>query len=198
MSENAVLKDVDIRIAMLDYLGRSIRSKDARIISEFGICDGFSRADIAVVGKELCGYEIKSDADNLARLPFQVDFYGKTFDKAAIVVGKQYIEDISKNVPGWWGIYFAERREDGKVTIKEVRAGARNTHVDTMALLELLWRDEVYALLKQNHVTGISGKNRRILRQMAMENLDANVIKSYVLNTIRNRTHWRNVTQDEE
>lgn len=191
MSENAVLKDVDIRLAMLDYLRRNNKAKDARIISEFGICDGFSRADIAVAGKELCGYEIKSDADDLARLPFQVDFYGKTFDKAAIVVGPQYINDISKNVPGWWGIYYAERKDDGRVDIKEVRSGAKNRHVDTMALLELLWRDELYALLKQNGVTGISGKNRRILRQMAVENLDANVIKRYVLQVIKTRKNWR-------
>lgn len=198
MSENAILKDVDIRLAMLDYLRRSIRSKDARIISEFGICDGFSRADIAVAGKELCGYEIKSDADDLARLPFQVDFYGKTFDKAAIVVGSQYINDISKNVPGWWGIYYAERKDDGRVAIKEVRAGAKNRHVDTMALLELLWRDELYALLKQNGVTGISGKNRRILRGMAHEHIDANVIKDYVRQTIKTRKNWRTARQDDD
>ena len=196
MSENAILKDVDIRIAMLDYLHRSNPGKGVRIISEFGICDGFSRADIAVAGKELCGYEIKSDADDLARLPFQVDFYGKTFDKAAIVVGKQYIDSIAKNVPWWWGIYYAERSAEGRVIIYEVRAGARNRNVDTMALLELLWRDELYTLLKQNSVKGISGKNRRILRQMALENINADVIKSYVLNTIKTRKNWRNVTKD--
>lgn len=190
MSENAVLKDVDIRIAMLDYLRR--KNKNIRIISEFGICDGFSRADIAVVDrKELCGYEIKSDADDLARLPFQVDFYSKTFDKAAIVVGQQYIDDISKNIPVWWGIYFAERSDNGRVTIKEVRACAKNRHVDTMALLELLWRDEVYTLLKQHGVPGISGKNRRILREMALENINADEIRNYVLNTIKTRKNWR-------
>ncbi len=193
MERNDILKDVDIRIAMLDYLRR--KNRDARIIPECGICGGFSRADIAVAGKELCGYEIKSDADDLARLPFQVDFYGKTFDKAAIVVGKQYIDNISKNVPWWWGIYYAARCEDGRVIIYEVRAGEQNRHVDTMALLELLWRDELYALLKQNGVKGISGKNRRILRQMAEENLDATVIKNYVLKIIKTRKNWRN-TED--
>lgn len=199
MAENAVLKDIDIRLAMLDYLRRKSKTKDTRIISEFGICDGFSRADIAVVDrKELCGYEIKSDADDLARLPFQVDFYGKTFDKAAIVVGSQYINDISKNVPDWWGIYYAERKDDGRVAIKEVRAGAKNRHVDTMALLELLWRDELYALLKQHGVKGIAGKNRRILRGMAHEHIDANVIKDYVRQTIKTRKNWRTARQDDD
>ena len=197
MAENAVLKDVDIRLAMLDYLRRNSKTKDTRIISECGICDGFSRADIADVGKELCGYEIKSDADNLARLPFQVDFYSKTFDRAAIVVGKQYIDNISKNLPWWWGVYYAARCADGRVIIYEWRAGDKNRHVDTMALLELLWRDELYALLKQNGVTGISGKNRRILRQMAVEKLDANVIKSYVLTTIKTRKNWRTARPDD-
>ena len=130
-------------------------------------------------------------------MPFQVDFYSKTFDRASVVVGKQYIDGIEKNVPIWWGIYLAERNEAERVTIKEVRAPAKNPSFSPMALLELLWRDELYALLKQNGVTGISGKNRRILRQMAVEKLDANVIKSYVLTTIKTRKNWRTARQDD-
>ncbi len=199
MAENAVLKDIDIRLAMLDYLRRNSKTKDTRIISELGICDGFSRADIAVADrKELCGYEIKSDADDLARLPFQVDFYSKSFDRASVVVGKQYIDGIERNVPCWWGIYLAERNEEGRVTIKEMRAPAKNPSFSTMALLELLWRDELYALLKQNGVTGISGKNRRILRGMAHEHIDANVIKDYVRQTIKTRKNWRTARQDDD
>lgn len=198
MAENAVLKDVDIRLAMLDYLRRNSKTKDTRIISEFGICDGFSRADIAVVGKELCGYEIKSDADDLARLPFQVDFYSKTFDRASVVVGKQYIDGIERNVPCWWGIYLAERNEEGRVTIKGMRAPAKNPSFSPMALLELLWRDELYALLKQHGVKGIAGKNRRILRGMAHEHIDANVIKDYVRQTIKTRKNWRTARQDDD
>ena len=195
MADNPVLKDVDIRLAMLSYLLEKHPGNDARIISEFGICDGFSRADIAVADKQLLGYEIKSDADDLARLPFQVDFYSKTFDKASIVVGHQYIESIAKNIPAWWGIYYAERNEDARVTIREVRAPSENRNVDTMALLELLWRDELYVLLKQNGVTGISGKNRRILRQIAVEHLNPDAIKTYVLHTIKTRKNWRSENQ---
>lgn len=63
------------------------------------VCDGVSRIDIAVANGNLCGYEIKSDADTSDRLSSQSESYCKTFDKMFIVAGEKYRDAIYEYIP---------------------------------------------------------------------------------------------------
>lgn len=186
------MNDADIRKPFLKFISSKNNEKEYRIIPEMGICDGFARADIAVVSDVLCGYEIKSDVDTLERLPSQVEYYSRTFDYASVVVGEKFKGVIAQHVPAWWGIYCVHQDAEGTVVIEELRQAEQNKHVDAMALLELLWRKELYALLKECGIKGISGKNRRFLRRLASEAIPASTIKEYVIRTIRERKEWRN------
>jgi len=186
-----LLRDIDIREPLIARLDMQNAGHDYRIISEMGICDGMARADVAVANGRLCGYEIKSDVDTLERLPAQQEYYNKTFDKVSIVVGEKYKDQISQHIPDWWGIFVAQYSKSGHVRLVEKRRGRQNVSVSGDALLELLWRDELDLLLKSHGIKGISGRNRRILRKIAIQNLTLKEIKTFVLETIKRREAWR-------
>lgn len=175
----------------MEKLEKQNMGHDFRIIPEMTICDGVSRVDIAVANGCLCGYEIKSDKDTLDRLAGQIDSYEKTFDKAYIVVGEKYRDSISRHIPDWWGIYVASYNERGEIGLREVRKGKRNRAIASEALLELLWSDEVKQLLNLYGFKSLSGKNRRVLRSMAVDSIPKEKIRVYTRETIKHRKEWR-------
>lgn len=185
------MRDIDIREPLINKLKEQNKGHDFRIIPELTICDGMSRVDIAVANGNLYGYEIKSDADTLERLPLQKEYYSKTFDKVFIVVGQKYQNIIFDYIPDWWGVYVADFDNKNNVVFKEKKRGRKNTEISTASLLELLWKEEVETLLKTNGFKGLSGKNRRVLRNIAAENLSLSVIKNYTRETLKKRKEWR-------
>lgn len=186
-----VMKDIDIRRSLMEKLIHQNEGHDYRIISELSICDGVSRADMVVANGNLCGYEIKSDADTLERLPSQMLYYNQTFDKVFVVVGTKYANIISEYIPDWWGIYIASYDRHGNVILKQKKRGKVNKEINADALLKLLWRAELVELLKQYGVKSLSGKNRRILRRMAAEKIPLKDIRNFTREQLKNRTDWR-------
>ena len=185
------LKDNDIRIPLIQKLNLQNEGHDYRIIPEMAICDGLSRVDIAVANGKLCGYEIKSDADTLERLESQQKYYNKTFDKVYIVVGQKYENIIQNHIPDWWGVYIAYYDKKDNIQFKQKKRGRQNKMICADSLLELLWKNELVSLLRSYDYKGISGKNRRILRQIACENLSLEIIKEYTRETLKKREEWR-------
>ena len=185
------MKDIDIREPFIEKIIKINEGHDYRIIPEMAVCDGMSRVDIAVANGSLYGYEIKSDADTLDRLPQQQEFYNKTFDKVYIVVGIKYESIIEEFIPDWWGIYVAYYDKKKNVMFKQKKRGRKNSDVNAESLLELLWRDEIENLLKNKGFKGLSSKNRRILRKIALDNLTLKEIKDYTRETLKIRKDWR-------
>lgn len=185
-----MLKDADMRIILLNELKKVNDQHDYRIIEEMAVCDGEARVDVAVANGRLCGYEIKSDADTLDRLAIQQKCYDKTFDKISIVVGEKFKDKIEQHVPEYWGIYVVSKSSRG-CKIKRMRTARLNRNIEVDSLLELLWRDEIVVLLKRAGIKGLSGKNRRILRKIASENIPEKEIKNYTRETLKHRENWR-------
>ncbi|RUX03789.1 MAG: hypothetical protein EOS71_27185 [Mesorhizobium sp.] len=122
-----------------------------RVVEEMGVWSGTVRIDIAVINGELCGYELKSDSDTLNRLPYQVEMYGKVFDRMTLVVGSKHHKKASALIPTWWGCVVAEMR-DGEVTLKSKRQGRRNPKPDPFVVAQLLWKDEALAILERHNL----------------------------------------------
>ena len=129
--------------------------------------------------------------DTLDRLPGQIESYNKTFDRITIVIGKKFENKISKHVPEFWGIDIAYINKLGNVTLKKIRAAKINKQVESKALLELLWKDELKKLLIKNGNKGLSNANLRKLRDMAIETISLNQIKDYTREIIKVREGWR-------
>src|SRR6266446_8136444 len=88
-------------------LARYAKDPDTCIVDELGLRHGAARVDIAVVNGIIHGFELKSDKDNLKRLPHQIQIYSSVLDKVTLVVGMRHAHEATKLVPDWWGIKIA-------------------------------------------------------------------------------------------
>ena len=104
------LHDRDIREPLFEFLEDSFGK--IRILEEKTM--GRSRADIVMVTPEnLCGIEIKSDADTYVRLAGQVKDYDNYYDRNIIVVGSSHALHVEEHVPEYWGIITVEDTGEG-------------------------------------------------------------------------------------
>jgi hypothetical protein len=169
------MRDRDIRTALhRTELAPFWADGESVVLDEFGICEGDNRVDIAVVNGALHGWEIKSERDTLARLPGQMDAYGRVFDTMTIVVASSHVAAVEKAVPGWWRILEAEYGAGGWLELRIIRAGGLNVEQDAFSLAQLLWRDEVVHLLRER---GVKGKELKAMRRV----LYARVAELYAL-----------------
>jgi hypothetical protein len=142
------VRDRDVREALhRKVLKEHHGDADTLVLDELGLRHGACRVDIAVVNGFLHGYEIKSDADTLDRLPSQISTYGLVLDRATLVVGERHLEKAKPLVPDWWGIKVATAGPRGGIRFDTAQAFAQNPAIDPLALAELLWRPEVIDIL---------------------------------------------------
>jgi hypothetical protein len=116
-----------------------------RTVDEFWLPPSHERADIAVIGRLMTAFEIKSEQDTLRRLPRQADAYGRVFDRCTAVVAQRHREGAMALLPAWWGVTTVS--VNGHVIFEEVRKARPNPTVDPEVLVRLLWRAEASAAL---------------------------------------------------
>lgn len=186
------MRDLDIRRALHDELTLAYGSDpDTLIVDELGLCQGDARVDVAVVNGVLTGYEIKSPADTLARLPRQAVVYGRTLDRVIVIAGENHLPEIAKLIPEWWGLRAAVER-DGRVMFEDRRDPGENPDVDPLALVQLIWRDEALEALNERGLgRGLQSKPRRVLWQRLVAELSLQELKDLIRQTIRVRERWR-------
>lgn len=162
-----------------------------RIVEEFCILGGKVRVDISAINGQLHGYEIKSSADNLERLPRQQKFYNQVFDKISIVADEKHVVKAVKIVPPCWGLISATNMPHG-VYLEQIWPARQNFDVDASALVQLLWREEALTILRVNGKgKGLSAKSRKYLWKAIVSELDLATIKSSVRNCLKYRMDWR-------
>lgn len=186
------LKDIDIRKQLHKEINYKFRSqRDTIVIDELNLCQGDARIDIAVINGKIHGYEIKSERDNLSRLSNQIDIYNQVMDTVTIVTGENHLDDIKKIVPTWWGIKTAINEGD-KITFHTVKKVKNNPNIDPYSLVQLLWRNETLAILKENGLErGYKSKPKYVLWERLAESLSLEELRSYVRRELKNRKGWR-------
>ncbi|MCQ6275767.1 sce7726 family protein [Bacillus sp. V3B] len=190
------LRDNDIREALLNELySHYSNENDTKIVNEMGVLHGQSRVDVAVINGILHGYEIKSESDNLLRLPRQVEGYNQVFDRMTIVVQRNYIDSVRSIIPKWWGIVLVTQNK-GVINLREIRKGKLNTNVDPLALSHLLWRDEALKILKERGLQkGYLSKPRITIYKKVCDSLSIEELKLIVNRQLKQRQDWRNEKQ---
>lgn len=170
-----------------------ISDPTTKIINELDVCFGSARIDIAVINGKLHGYEIKSEQDNLERLPSQIESYNKVFDTVTIVTGENHMSKITDIVPEWWGIYYVSKK-NGKLHLKRERQPKINREVDAFYLCQMLWKNELLELLSINGIKkGTKSKSRFALSNIAAEKIDKQTIMNFVREKLKSRDSWRAV-----
>ena len=80
----------------------------ASMLTEFRV--GMCKADVAILNGTSTVYEIKSDRDNLERLPMQISEYRQVFAKINIVTGKKHLDAVLSNISNDIGVMLLNDR----------------------------------------------------------------------------------------
>jgi hypothetical protein len=139
-----MVSEAAVRDALRDHVLASTHGA-REALEELWVPISNERADLAVIGEWMHGFEIKTHGDTLKRLPRQVCAYGRLFDCCTAVVAEKHLDRAAAIVPDWWGITTVAI--NGGVAFSAVRPARRNTLIDPETLVRLLWRDEVFAAL---------------------------------------------------
>lgn len=185
------LNDYAIRESLFTEIYSLVPSFE-KIVEELELEKGQSRIDLAIIGKELIGIEIKSDRDSLARLSSQVITYNKSLEKIILIVGEKYRETACDYIPSWWGFAFASYDENWNVTIKVIRKPKKNPEFNISSLLNLLWKDEAIDILREKGITkGLSSLAKWSLQEKILSTHSHNEIKNSVINALITRQSWK-------
>lgn len=188
--------DYDIRRVLIASLSNipEFNNDDTFLINELDVCNGRSRADVAIVNGKLHGFEIKSPQDNLDRLSSQISSYNQVFDTVTLITCDKYLTNARAIIPKWWGIYCINKTKNG-LQLKQKRRPKLNIGVSSYQLAGLLWKDELIELICQSTQIqkGLTSKSRNKLALIAAEHISQNIINDYVRSTLKYRQGWKAV-----
>lgn len=187
------MKDIDVRMAVhAKILKDHHKDPNTMIVDEFCINLGSVRADITVINGILHGYELKSSSDTLDRLPTQVKYYSYVMDKATLVVAENHVADAIELLPHWWGIKVVSKGKRGAMHLASLRSSKRNPCVNSLALAQLLWKEEcLFILEKMGLAKGNKSKPRYELWNVVASNAPLEFLKDEVRTLLKKRTGWR-------
>jgi hypothetical protein len=182
-----MIKDADIREVLL----RELKSKPENWVrEEVGVFEAV--IDVLTVQDVVHGYEIKSAADNLTRLPVQVANYNTSLERISLVVSPCHLEGALKIIPEWWGVISAGADDQG-VHLDEYRPAQDNPEMSIRRLAKMLWNDEIRNLLElKGAATGVRGKSAHVMISRLRDHISLVELKEYVRARLRARI-WRNV-----
>lgn len=185
------MRDRDVRAAVRRRLeAEHLGDPDTLIVDEMGVWSGTVRVDIAVINGEICGFELKSDSDTLARLPLQAEVYSRVFDKVTLVVGDRHARKARAIIPKWWGVTLARYR-GGELLLIDDRKPKPNPHRDPYLLAEMLSKDEAITVLEQHGLAaGWRSKRVRLIHERLATHLPIDVLSTAVRVTLRSRQNW--------
>lgn len=118
-----ILKEIDYKCITIDWLiAKGELHADAVLINELPVDSFARRADIVVANGKLQAFEIKSDADSLARLQGQISTYLNFFDKVTLVCSPKFSLKALELLPESVEILELVNK-NGKHTLKYKRRG---------------------------------------------------------------------------
>lgn len=184
-----VMRDRELRRLLLAHLAdRHIGDLSTRIVEELAVQRGQRRVDVAVINGILAGFEIKSDADDLSRLGQQAIAYGAVFDELTLVCGQRHLEPATRLLPPWWGLVTVGGHVAGGLTT--LRPPAINPARTGYAIAELLWRDELIAMLTAALARDVSKLRRRELLEAARD-VPVELVAHAARVALQERPNWR-------
>lgn len=165
---------------------------DGLVIEELGIDHGNVIADIANLdGSVWYGYEIKTETDNLKRLPNQIRHYEMIFDYCYLFTHEKHFQEALEVLPKEWGVIVYSGD-----SISVSRESKKNKKVDKMKLADLMWKAELLTVLKDAQFKRISTLNSTNLRKLVVSKYDVDDIKLKVIEQMKTRLLWKPLKGD--
>jgi hypothetical protein len=161
---NLTTRDACIREPLMAWLkAQHPDDGSTGLIQELKMPRPSARIDLAVVNGELAGFEIKSDADTLKRLRFQVAAFSRFFDRVSVVTTRRHLCETERCVPDWWGIILYHGEDKFRIR----RRARRNRRIDIQALLYALSKSEIVELASRAGSVIPKGKKDAMVEAMA-------------------------------
>ena len=163
------LGDPDIRSALIERLNRQNPSPK-RILEELTVHDGKAIADVVAVFKTPHCYEIKGDADSIARAVAQSKFYDRVFKRITLVTTERHVVSALRTLPDYWGVISARKTPIG-IMFKYYRKATQNPNFSPTQALMTLWKVELLELATKQSIEKIKRLNRLELAGSISERL---------------------------
>lgn len=185
--------DREIRAYLHNTYLRRYKTDGSRVVEEMGLSAHAARIDIGVINGQLVGYEIKSDRDNLDRLPGQMQVYSQIFDLVTVICGPRHVQKLN----AWLEEHFAYCglmvTEASGGELLTVRSAKQNPMRNGYAIASLLWHEEAKQLLIELGAgKGISRLRRWELWQRLAEVVpDLDELALRVRTILKDRPTWR-------
>jgi hypothetical protein len=189
------VRDFEVRGALTARLSAKYTADDGRLVHELAIPQHSARVDLAWISASLTGFEIKSGADTLQRLPAQQLAYGRVFDRMYLALESCHLERALSVIPNWWGVLELRSTRNGPRWI-ERRRSRLNPQVDIHSVVQLLWRSEVVDELRAVGIErGVASAPKSVLwtrlAEAAPERISTSALKARVRSRLRLREGWR-------
>ncbi|MBB1031267.1 sce7726 family protein [Dietzia sp. SLG310A2-38A2] len=188
------MRDHDVRVALRERLKTEhANDPSCLVVEELGLCD-IARIDVAVVNGSLTGFEIKSERDNLDRLPRQLQTYNRIFDYMNLVVAENHLSKAADLVPPWWGLVTASNSNtvESDTALRKTREPSLNPAVDAAAIVQLLWRDEALSILERLGADyGVRTKTRSAVWDRLINTVEIDALRFEVRSALKARREWR-------
>jgi len=182
-----LLREQDVKIALIDWLYKKGMLSDATIINEMVVANWSRRADLAIANGSLQAFEIKSDFDSLKRLDGQLETFNSRFEKVTIVCATKFTCEVSKRVSSDVGVVEFQSDNSG-VRFKIIKKGRVCSRLNKGVYLDFLLKSELKDLLNQYGITFSNDSHRDYLEVLASR-LALNKIRNFVITSIKNRYH---------
>jgi hypothetical protein len=185
--------DAEIRAALHRKALRAFhRCNDTLVIDELGLAHAKVRIDVAVINGCVHGFEIKSAADTLTRLPQQLELYEECLEKLTIVSADKHIAGVRELAPRWCGITKATKGPRGGIVFTTVREPKRNPNIQAYHLAHLLWRSEAVAILtRANASPKVLRAPRKTLYKSLAAKFSVAEITEFIKQSMTLRQEWR-------
>lgn len=150
------IAEARLKAAVIDRLMSSSHVDDeAVLISEMTVANWSRRADLVLANGSLWAFEIKSEADSLARLPGQLRTFRSHFEKLTLVVAPRFEERVLNTLPDGVGLWVAE----GESRLVE-RVRPKLTALSAEASISLMTANELRRMVASIGLAS-AGKLRR-------------------------------------
>ncbi|WP_192847121.1 sce7726 family protein [Aureimonas sp. AU4] len=162
MTQESAKPEDRIKAAVIDRLVDACHvDADSVLISEMTVADWSRRADVVLANGHLWGFEVKSEADNLTRLPGQIDTFRRHFEKLVVVSAKRFEAAVGSMIPPGVGLWIEDNGE-----IKQ-KVAPRCFKLTKQAYLSLMTATEIASLLSCNGLKVKKGTTRLQLVESA-------------------------------
>lgn len=181
------MKDPDIRnVLRQTVLSEYIADPHSKVVEELRLSPANARVDIAVINGAFHAFEIKSASDTLGRLKNQIKCYTHVFDYITVVTEEKYVRKIIASTPPFIGVSICSENE-----LHVRRPVQINKRTKGFYIAQLLWREEIKALLTEHRIPFRSHIRNWTLCELLAENIDTQKLSDAVRKKLKARPNWK-------